>query len=97
MSTLPPRRPLALDDGVLNDLKRLRRRMMRLQMEHGKGSDLKQILALVEELTAVTDALVEQAENIRHQITALQQGLTAATAYRHTKNLASGCMTGDRK
>jgi hypothetical protein len=70
---------------------------MRLRSEKGKEPDINHILALLEDLTTVTGKLVAEAEEIRCQITALQHGLMAATAYRRTTNLASGRMTGDRK
>lgn len=97
MSTRTLRRPVVTNDGTLDDFRRLRQRVIRLQLELGKGSDVKQLLALFEDLTTVTRNLVAEAADIRRQITALQHGLMATTAYRRTQNLASGRATGERK
>ncbi len=83
--------------GPFSDLMRLSRRVEELKAGDGTKPDMRSLLALLDELTAVTDTLKSQRQDIRTQLVELQRGSAAVDAYRRAVHLGSGHETGERK
>lgn len=72
----------------IRDLRRLGNRIGQVKASKAPLRDVGQALVLLDELTVLLGTLMQDARELGGQITALQQGLAATTAYRRAGSLA---------